>query len=376
MDVLMVSLGRSMLERGSREYLRATTYAANLGELHVIVLTRKEHGCEEALHEGNLHVYPTHSRTRAMMLVDALRIGYRIVGKNRKNPLTISAQDPMLIGWASWLLSLLPNTTLHIQVHGDYFSESPRRKRSISEWIGYCTGMVLIRRAPRVRVVSERIKSSLTKRGIPSEKITVLPIRPELERFLSVPRTVEDHDPFIFLATSRFAPEKNIPLIVRAFSAVNKRFPHTRLRLVGKGTEEGKIRALILSLDISAVVDIIPWTEAVEREMQQSDVFLSASDHEAYGLALVEALAAGLPVVTTDVGCVGEVIKDGVQGLVVNVRDEEAFTHAMERMVTDRVFRAHASRAGRATGERLSAVSSSEYARQWVASLPRERGTV
>lgn len=351
-------------------------YAVHLKSLHIIVLTRKEHGYTTEIHEGNLHVYPTNSRGRIMMLMDAFRIGNGVVKKQGGAPLVISSQDPFEMGLVALLLARKRHTTLHVQIHGDYFGSPFWRGYSPLRAVQLILARFILSRAPGIRVVSERIKKSLLKRGFTEKRITVLPIRPEIEAYLHTPHKEVTHTPFVFLIASRFSAEKNIPLMIHAFARVARNHQNIHLRIVGRGVEERRIRSLIATLGLQEKVTLIPWTEALETEMQQADVFLLSSDHEAYGLTLVEALAAGLPIITTDVGCVGEVIQGGVHGIVVPVRDEIAFTSAMERMITDSDFRSACSKAGKETAKRLASVSQEAYARAWVASLSHSSNTV
>ncbi len=228
---------------------------------------------------------------------------------------------------------------------------------------------VLLKHTHAIRVVSERIKQSLVVRGIHAEKITVLPIRPELEAFLKMEHTVRENPPYTFLYVGRLASEKDIPRIVEAFAVVHKKNPDVRLRIVGEGPEKKRIEKLIQRLGCIGVITIAPWTEDIPREMVQADIFLLASRHEAYALTLIEAMAVGLPIVTTDVGCVGEVMRDGVHGLVVHEEGILPYAQKMEHLMMDTVFRKSCSREGRATGEKLALVTPEEYARTWVRTI-------
>lgn len=368
MNVLTLGIARGILDERSRERARMRLYASHLDALHMIVLTRTEHGFVVEQHEDTLHLYPTNSTSRFMMLVDAYRIGRRILRTTGASTI-VSVQDPFETGLLGWLLATRGGGVLQVQVHGDFFGSPHIAGNLLVKWIRKVIARFVIAHARNIRVVSERIKRSLVALGVSEERITVLPIRPELERFLAARHVVGDHDPFVFLAASRFSPEKNIPLMVRAFAQVAPRYPHARLRMVGKGGEEARVRALSTALGMTDRIEIIPWTESIEREMQRADVFVTTSDHEAYGLTLVEAMAVGLPLIATDVGCVGEVVKGGVHGIVVPVRDAEALERAMERMLTDRAFRSACSEAGRNTATALATVTQDAYAEAWVAAL-------
>ena len=365
--MVTIGLARNILCEG-RERERMKRYAAHLERLSIIVLTRREHRLTESLHEGNLHVYPTNSRNRLMMLMDAFRIGWHILCEDTASTRVVSAQDPLLIGWLSLVLAKMAGAHFHVQVHGDYFSEG-WCGRSPLKRVKQFFALLVLWRAPAIRVVSLRIKSSLTERGIKAEKITVLPIRPELESFLSHSHIVRTSPPYTFLSIGRLAPEKDIPRIVRAFARVYAEHPETRLRIVGEGSERKHISELVTSLQIGGVVTLLPWTSDVPGEMKEADIFLLASRHEAYALTLVEAMAVGLPLITTDVGCVGEVVQDRVQGLVVYGESDAAYAEAMLHMLSDTVLRKKCSTNGKETARALATYSSEAYAKAWVTSI-------
>lgn len=367
MDVITISLGRGILERGSREYERMRAYARHLTSLHIIVLTREEHGFTEPIHDGSLHIYPTNTRTRFGMLVRAFCIGRMILREGNAPSFVVSAQDPLEIGWLSFLLACMSGAHFHVQMHGDHFGGA-WTKGSLVRKVRLFFARILLRHAPAIRVVSERIKASLIEAGIQEEKVTVLPIRPELESFCALPRQGR-HDPFTFLYIGRLAPEKDVRRIVRAFALVSQMYPDVRLRIVGKGSEEGVVRACIETYGLRGVVDLVPWTEDVPKEMASADVLVLASLHEAYGLVLVEAMAAGLPCVATDVGCVGEVFKDREHGLVVREDGDAPFAEAMQYLYEHDDLRKEWGIQAQEAAKRLMSVSPEEYVASWVTSV-------
>lgn len=368
MEVAILSLGRGILHVGSRERERMRGYAQHLEALHVIVFTRKKHGYSDIQHDETLTIYPTNSVLRVTMLWDAFLIVRTLAKKNRTEQLIISAQDPLEIGWLSWLLSWYQHTRLHIQVHGDYFGTgwvgySPVR------WVRRFLAWILLQRAPSIRVVSERIKYSLVVRGIRESKITVLPIRPELENFLLHTARYHEAPPYTFLFVGRLASEKNIARIIRAFAKVRLQYPDVYLKLVGSGACEYSLRMCARDLNIADALTWVPWTQDVVQEMEHSDVFVLASKHEAYGLVLLEAMAVGLPLITTDVGCVGEVVHDTVHGTVVYDTSDDAYAEAMMHMITDSVFRKKCGTNGKNTAQQIAYVSPSAYVDAWVSAL-------
>lgn len=364
MELITLSTSRNILQSGSPDRARMALYAKHLDTLHIIVLTRRDHGFRHEVHEGNLHLYPTNSHNRFTMLVDAFRIAYRTLSITHGEK-TITAQDPLELGFLSYLLSRMTGAPYTVQVHGDYYSPF-WTEGSLSRRFRRCFIPFVLGRAAKVRVVSDRVRRSLTLRGVQSERITVLPIRPRLEAFLDASRTRSDNT-FTVLTASRLEPEKHIPFLVEAFAIFSRTHPNVRLRILGDGTERERIAASISAFGMEKYVELLPWSPHIEAEMANADVFVLASLHESYALVLIEALAAGTPVVTTDVGCAGEVVLNNVHGLIVSVNDVPAFALALERMYTDTTFRKEASTQGRALGKKLSEVREDAYAKEWVA---------
>lgn len=369
--VLTISLARNILTKGSREYERMQLYVQQLSSYHIIILTRTEHHFTNDIHDGNLHIYPTNSTTRIGMLRDAYVIGKKILCEREDGATVITAQDPLEIGWLSFLLAHKTHTPLHIQVHGDYFSSNA--------WVGYSpyrymkrgVARILLAHARGIRVVSVRIAESLVRAGISRSRITVLPIRPEIETFLAHTPPTRVSGAFTFLYVGRLSKEKNIPRILNAFLLLVEKYPNTQMRIVGKGPLEHFARTFIKRKNLINTVTVIPWTEDVPAEMARADIFLLASKHEAYALTLIEALASGVPVVTTDVGCVGELVIDGVHGLVVRERGAQSYMHAMESLMNDGALRSRCAENGKALAQELAKTSATAYATAWVHALKK-----
>lgn len=369
MEVISLSLARGVLESGSRERLRMMQYATRLDRLYMVILTRTVHEYKKNEIEDTLSLHPTNSRNRLCMLFDAFCIVQKIVkGRDMRN-IVISAQDPFEIGWLSYILVRVTKARFHVQIHGDYF-DSGWCGRSPVRWVKRYFALILLRRAPAIRVVSERIKYSLLKRGIDETRIVVLPIRPELESFLShtaTPYTLNTQ--FVFLYVGRFAPEKNLSRMLKAFSEVYAQYSYTQLRLVGSGIEEQKLKKLVKKLGIEEAVLFIPWTHAIPEEMAKAHVCVLASKHEAYGLVLLEAMAVGLPLITTNVGCVGEIVRDGIHGIVVSQHSVSLYAEAMKRMVYDNAFRIQCAQTAKETAYTICKQTQDMYIEKWVNAL-------
>ena len=119
------------------------------------------------------------------------------------------------------------------------------------------------------------------------------------------------------------------------------------LSLVGDGPCRGELEGLVRSLDLSDEISFLGWREDVPALLMHADMYVLASYTEGMPLSILEAMAAGLPVVATAVGGVPELVQDGVTGLLVPPRDPQALAGAMSRLVKDPALRRRMGEAGR-----------------------------
>jgi glycosyltransferase involved in cell wall biosynthesis len=316
-QILMISTDRKLLEEGSAVHSRILRYAEYVDELHIILFSKKNDTLHPTPHSlgPNTFVYPTKSRNRWWYVWDGIKIGERILkGRNNTLDWVISAQDATETGLVGWRLKTLFNTPLQLQVHTDIFSPH-YASTSFLNRIRVYFAKFLLPRADCVRVVSERIKRSLTVRGISEKKISVLPI------FSSF--SVASHlSPAIFpfettiLMVGRLEKEKDVVMGIRAFAEIVNRDKNVGLVIVGDGSLRVELEREVGRLGIAHMVQFVGWVNDVAPYYAQADIFLHTSRYEGYGLALVEAASHGLAIITTDVGVVGELLVDNESALV------------------------------------------------------------
>lgn len=154
------------------------------------------------------------------------------------------------------------------------------------------------------------------------------------------PRTgLRGNSPLTFLYVGRFAPIKRVPLLIDLFARYCQTLDvDCQLLLVGAGEEEAAVRQAIAASGLQQRICLVGpvAAEQVGRYLQQSDVFLTASAGEGVSLAVLEAFAAGLPVVCFSVPGLREQVRDGQTGAVVQAEDKVGFVSAMNRVVQQR----------------------------------------
>ncbi|MCB5164649.1 stealth conserved region 3 domain-containing protein [Streptomyces bambusae] len=161
---------------------------------------------------------------------------------------------------------------------------------------------------------------------------------------------------------ARLTPEKQVDHAIHAFHLVCADFPDWTLRIFGDGPQQVRLRQLVEGLELQSRVELMGSTDRMDEEWAKAALCLLPSRNEAFGLVLVEAFAAGVPAIAYDVVTgPAEIIRHGVDGLLVPAGDVESLAQATARLMGDddrrRAF-GRAARAGvaeRFSGEKITA---------------------
>jgi glycosyltransferase involved in cell wall biosynthesis len=145
---------------------------------------------------------------------------------------------------------------------------------------------------------------------------------------------------------------KGLDILVRAFAPVHAALPKSRLCVIGDGPEREPLLQLVASLGLEDAVSIKPGMQEMVDALRCSHLYALASLSDAFPLALLEAMAAGLPVIATDCDGPLTIIQDQDNGLIVPKNEVDALANAMQRVLTDGVLRSQLSRRALQTVER------------------------
>jgi glycosyltransferase involved in cell wall biosynthesis len=158
-------------------------------------------------------------------------------------------------------------------------------------------------------------------------------------------------DDIVFVCVARFAPQKAHDVLLRAFARARASSPAVlRLLLVGDdpfGDGRRRAESIARELDLGAACVFTGVRRDVPELMATSDVFVMSSLWEGLGLVFLEAMATGLPVASTRVSAIPEVVVDGETGLLVPPGDDAALADAMATLARDGTLRARMGAAGR-----------------------------
>ena len=229
-------------------------------------------------------------------------------------------------------------------------TEGPAGPGQLSSLVAWQFTRALYNRAALVLTPSVTLKRELEANGV---TVPVEYLSNGIDLSLIVPKTDYAATGRLIHA-GRLGHEKNVDVVIRAFARVADRFPDITLDIVGDGPAREGLERLAARLGLAGRVRMRGFMDRhlLGRLYREYDLFVTASTIETQGIVLLEAMAAGLPVVGVDALALPELVQHERNGLIVAPGDEAAFGHAMARLLDDQAER---SRFGAACREDVQA---------------------
>ncbi len=325
MKVLMISLDRTCLREGSSQREKLLRYGALFDELHVVIFysgTRLPDRLECA---PNVFVYPTNHffRFNPFYFYRAFRIASRVIRRRQFTPSrdVVTAQDSFPTGVVAYALKIAFGISFQLQIHIDFFNPYFVRE-SLWHRLQAACARFLAPRADGVRVVSNGIARYVREElAVDPRKISIVPVTPDMRAIADAEprfdlRARYPQFPFIALMACRLVKQKGAGRALDAMRILARTHPEAGLIIVGSGPEEWRLKRTVVDMGLKNVI-FVPWAEDVVSYYKGADVFLLPSLYEGWGLTVVEAMAAGLPVIATPVGCVPDLIDSGKNGFIL-----------------------------------------------------------
>lgn len=312
--LLMISTDRLIFEPNSDVFRRQAEYAREWEEVHIIVFEKQG---ERSRKQGevtiapNCWAYSTKSNSKVFYAFDAIRLGRFIC--TERHITNITCQDASLTAMAGLSLKKQFHIPVEIQVHEDL--ASPKYAYNVINRIRRAMALSNLPKADHIRVVSERLRTFMIETlHIPAERVELRPIAVDAQWIKGSPMVLDLHKRYpqfdkIVLMASRLEREKNIMLALRAWPLILVKHPGAGLVIVGKGSYDQVFRRYLEHHALNHSVILEKWATRIElaAHYKSADVFLNTSLFEGYGMTLKEAQAAGLPIISTDVGIAREV---------------------------------------------------------------------
>jgi glycosyltransferase involved in cell wall biosynthesis len=217
----------------------------------------------------------------------------------------------------------------------------------------------------RIIAVSDHVKRFvMAKSGIGNDKCVVVPNGVDVARFrANVPSEKKDAlkrawgiapGDIVVGTVTRFEADKSVDTLLRGVPLILKQCPLARIVIVGHGLLEDRLKALSQELGIAAHVVFAGRQDDIPLCLSVMDVFVMTAVEEAFGLSLLEAMAAGRPVAAANAAALPDLVADGVQGLLFTPGDEKALAKAVTRMIEDRPAAGQMALAGMRRADELT----------------------
>jgi glycosyltransferase involved in cell wall biosynthesis len=214
----------------------------------------------------------------------------------------------------------------------------------------------LARTTDRLVTVSPRLKAQLLAMGIGRpEQVEVVPLGLDLERFRRALPASPTLRPSLGLAegapllgiVGRLVPIKDHATLFRALARLHAEGRIAHLAVVGDGEERVRLEGLARSLGLGLQIHFLGWRVDLETILGELDVVICASRNEGTPVALIEAMATGTPVLSTEVGGVADLVTHGLTGWLVSPGDPDAMARGIRHLLDDGPLRGRLAAAGR-----------------------------
>lgn len=326
---------------GAQRYVYDLATAAKEAGHEVLVAAGGAGELIERLTEAGVPVHPIESLARDVRLsaeLSAFRELRRVMRWMRPDVVHLNSSKAGLAALAA-RLSGVPN--IIFTVHGWAWNEErPAWQKALIAGVYWVTLLF----CHEVIVVSEAAVRQGRKLPFMGKKLSVIHNGVHDIEFMSRAnaraRLLPDSTHSLWIGTiAELHPVKGLDKLVKAFEHVAPDFPDSELVIIGEGDERSRLERLITSLGLSGRAHLAGHVSRAAELLPAFDIFVLPSRSEGLGYVLLEAGAASLPVVATDVGGIPEIIEDHATGLLVPYGDIPALIGALLSLARDAELR-------------------------------------
>lgn len=352
-NLLMLS-GDSSVARGSDgAFYQMLTRFSRYWE-RIDILTPAAPGAEARTLHDNVFVHPANQH-RALQPWFIERKGNELLAARPYHLLTSHDFGFFYNGLGAWRLLRKHAIPLVSEIHHvEGYPLAVSLRERLWRWAAWWYLPWAAKHVTAFRVVNQEVAELLRSLGIPDERIlrrSSLYLDVEHYRPLPVEKVYD------VLFVGRLASNKGIVLLLDALAIVAQTHPHVRLAIRGDGPLRSVVQRKIAALGLEAQVALLPRvadSEAMPAFYQQARMLVCASTVEGNPRVTVEAMSCGVPVISTRVGIMPELLRDGENGLLVE-RDPVALAEAIRSLLDDPQAQQRIGMAGRAAVQRFSA---------------------
>jgi len=331
MKVLVLSLDKTLFQGASDASKRLVAYAGLAEQTFVIVFNRGQK-LEPVKFSENLFIYPTNSKSKFCYFFDAILLAKKIKKQFGFN--LISAQDPYLTGLIALVIAKFYKVKLLLSIFGTDIFNAYWLKESRIRYLLKLIGLITLKSANAIQTDNPESADVLRKKY--GAKVFWKPLVPSaIEDYRLVQKTSAEF--FRILTVVRLVKQKNLPMLVNIIDGLFKSSFGSRVKftLVGNGAEEKYIQDEFLKRGLIDKVEWIKgcdWQELI-KYYTRADLFILTSFYEGFPRVFQEAMAVGLPIITTPVA--NGLVKDGFNGFVVEHNNAVAFLDKIQLLISD-----------------------------------------
>lgn len=193
----------------------------------------------------------------------------------------------------------------------------------------------LLRSANYYVVISKETEKKLLKAGVPKEKIAVIPCGIDPLEFKV--KALKQKFPTI-VCVSRLVTYKRVDDLLWAYALVRKAHPQLRLIIVGRGPEEKKIKRICKMLKVAAYVSFLSSLKRDDliKTIKSAHLLCLPSETEGFGISIIEAAAAGIPYIASNISVIKEITQNGIGGLLFKLGDIKDLASQIETLLKDK----------------------------------------
>ena len=228
------------------------------------------------------------------------------------------------------------NVILNTEHGGIYFESN--RKKAINRFLTALNTKQIC--------VSESIKKDLESMKVSNRRLITINngidlkiFEPAVDKLYKRKSMGVRENDFVITNVGRFSREKNQRLLLDAAQDILEVIPNAKIVFVGDGELKEQLEDKAKAKGLAGRVFFLGTRNDVPEILKASDCFVNCSVSESFGLAIVEAMAAGMPVIATDVGGVKEIITNNETGILIKADDKEALIKAVLRIRDDVAYR-------------------------------------
>jgi glycosyltransferase involved in cell wall biosynthesis len=212
-----------------------------------------------------------------------------------------------------------------------------------------------LRKADLILCFGEKTREKVIKLGIEPGKVKAAPVGVDTQRLYprekdgELMKELRTTDLLTVFSMRNFEPLYNVETLIKAIPSVLSHVPGTRFIIAGDGSQREYLEELAKSLGIREKVSFVGWIphDQLPKYLVSADIYVSTSLSDGASISLIEAMACGLAVVTTDAGDAGKWIRDGENGFVVPVKNPGRLTQRIVDLLKNEGLRKRAGEVNR-----------------------------